>query len=186
MQVSIVVAAAENDVIGDRGDIPWKLPDDQRHFKTLTLGHHIVMGRLTYQSIGRLLPGRTTIVISSRRGYGIAGAHVVASLDAALDAASRAGETEVLVVGGERIYALALPVATHIHLTRVHAEIPGDTRFPDREALARAGFTLREAEPHAADERHAHAFTFEHWEASGDVRGRAGGGTGALGSRLGR
>lgn len=164
MDVTILVAAAENGTIGAGGDIPWKLPDDQRRFKALTTGHHIVMGRLTHESIGRLLPGRTTIVVSRDPRYRVPGAHVASGLDAALDFARAAGETEVFVVGGERLYALALPVADRIHLTRVHATIPGDTHFPDARHLERAGFRLAETAHHDRDERHAHAFSFECWQ----------------------
>jgi len=159
-----VVAAAENGTIGAAGDIPWRLPDDQRRFKSLTLGHCIVMGRRTHESIGRLLPGRTTIVVSRDPALAIEGAHVASSLEAALDFARSRGETEVFVVGGERVYAEALPIADRIHLTRVHADIPGDTVFPDPAALARSGYRLAESEIHGADARHAHAFTFERWE----------------------
>lgn len=168
MKVSIVVAAAENGTIGAGGGIPWKLPDDQRHFRLLTTGHHIVMGRRTHESIGRLLPGRTTIVVSRNPDYRVPGAHTADGLDAALAIARGAGESEVFVVGGERLYALALPVAERIHLTRVHATFEGDSRFPMADSLDRAGFVLEDAEPHARDARHAHDFTFERWRRRGD------------------
>lgn len=168
MKVSIVVAAAQNGTIGADGDIPWKLPDDQRHFKRLTTGHHVVMGRRTHESIGRLLPGRTTIVVSRDRHYRVPGAHTAAGLDEAFEIARAAGESEVFVVGGERLYALALPVAERIHLTRVHAAVDGDTRFPLADELDRAGFVLVESDHHARDARHAHDFTFELWRRRGD------------------
>jgi dihydrofolate reductase len=164
VDISIIVAAAENGTIGDAGGIPWRLPDDQKHFKALTLGHCIVMGRLTHESIGRLLPGRTTIVVSRDPSLRITGAHVAPSVAAAIERARASGESELFVVGGERIYAEALPLADRIHLTRVHAEVPGDTRFPDEAALARAGFRLIDERPHPADARHAHAFTLQRWE----------------------
>lgn len=163
MEITIVVAAAENDVIGAGGGIPWRLPDDQRRFKSLTLGHHIVMGRRTHESIGRLLPGRTTIVVSRDPALRIEGAHVAPDLATAVTFARDAGETELFVVGGERVYAEALPVADRIELTRVHAHVSGDTRFPSVDALEHAGFRLGDAHRHPADDRHAHAFTFERW-----------------------
>jgi len=167
MQIAILVAAAENGVIGADGGIPWRLPDDQKHFKALTLGHSLVMGRRTYESIGRLLPDRTTIVVSGDRALAIDGAHVVGSLEEAFALARRAGETDLFVVGGERVYRDALPFANRIHLTRVHTDIGGDTRFPGADELERAGFRLVEQRPHPRDARHDHAFTFEQW-ARGD------------------
>ncbi len=167
MRVSIVVAAAENGTIGADGGIPWKLPDDQRHFKALTTGHHIVMGRRTHESIGRLLPDRTTIIVSRDPDYRVPGAHTAHGLEAALEVARDAGESEVFVVGGERLYALALPFADRIHLTRVHARIVGDTRFPVADELDRAGFMLESAEPRSRDARHDHDFTFELWRRRG-------------------
>ena len=162
MEISIVVAAAENDVIGVDGDIPWKLPDDQKRFKALTLGHPIIMGRLTHESIGRLLPGRETIILSSRADYRVEGARVVASLPAALEAAETIDDC-ALIVGGERVYQLALPMSHCIELTRVHTEVEGDTRFPSAERLTALGFRCEGQDFHPADDRHAHAFTFERW-----------------------
>lgn len=163
MQVTIVVAAAENGTIGADGGIPWRLPEDQRRFKALTTGHHIVMGRRTHESIGRLLPNRTTIVVSRDPDYTVPGALTATGLDAALEIARGANESEAFVVGGQRLYTLALALADRIELTRVHAAIPGDTRFPGPAELERAGFVLDETDPHAGDDRHAHDFTFERW-----------------------
>ena len=161
MEISIVVAAAENDVIGADQDIPWKLPDDQRRFKALTLGHPIIMGRLTHESIGRLLPGRQTIILSTEVQYHVDGATVVSSWTAALEAAAH--DDSVFVVGGERIYQLALPESQQIYLTRVHAKIAGDTRFPSPAELEKVGFRCRETEHHPSDEKHSYAFSFERW-----------------------
>jgi dihydrofolate reductase len=168
VEITLVVAAAENGTIGAGGGIPWRLPEDQKRFKALTLGHCIVMGRRTYESIGRLLPGRTTIVVSRDPAFTVVGGHVARSLDDALDHARSAGETEVFVVGGERIYVEALARADRIHLTRIHAEIPGDTVFPSAAELARTGYRLVAEEPHTADLRHAHPFTFQRWERARD------------------
>ncbi|MDG2051385.1 MAG: dihydrofolate reductase [Myxococcota bacterium] len=162
MDISIIVAAAENDVIGVDGDIPWRLPDDQKRFKALTWGHPIVMGRLTHESIGRLLPGRQTIILSNQANYQVEGALVVSSFDSALEEAGRIDDC-ALIVGGERVYQLALPYSQRIELTRVHTEIEGDTRFPGPERLKALGFQCIDQSFHPADERHAHPFTFERW-----------------------
>ena len=126
--VAIVVGMAENRVIGRDGDLPWRLPADMARFRSLTMGKPIVMGRRTHESIGRALDGRRNIVVSRRPGYRSPGCTVVASLEAAFEAAS--GAAEAAVIGGAGIYEHALPFATRIHLTLVHASIEGDVRFP--------------------------------------------------------
>lgn len=151
--VSLVVAVARNGVIGCDNDLPWRLPDDLKHFKAITLGKPVVMGRRTYESIGRPLPGRENRVVSRRPGFEAPGCRVFASLEEAL-----AGpEPEVMVIGGGQIYAAALPLAQRLYLTEVDAEVDGDARFPEIDPGA-----WREVsrEMHAADERHAHAFGF--------------------------
>lgn len=156
MILSILVAVAENGVIGREGRLPWRLPDDLRRFKRLTTGHTIVMGRRTYESIGRALPGRLSIVLSRDPDFTTpAGVEVVGSLDAALDAC--AGEDEVFVIGGESLFREALPRADRVYLTRVHAEPAGDVLFPNFDETA---WDRVEIEEHAADEHHVHPFTF--------------------------
>lgn len=167
MRISIIVAAAENGVIGREGDIPWRLPDDQKHFKQLTVGHCIVMGRGTHESIGRLLPGRTTIVVSRNPDYRVEGALVAASLDEAIRLAAERGDEELFVVGGASLYRDALPIAHGLHLTRVHAEVEGDVHFPDPSAKQLGGWKLVSEHAHAQDERHDHAFTIQFWERPG-------------------
>jgi dihydrofolate reductase len=167
MRISIIVALSKNGVIGADGGIPWRLPDDQRHFKKLTTGHCILMGRATHESIGRLLPDRHTIVISRNPDLQVAGADVAASFEAAVELARARGESEAFVVGGADIYALALPLADDLHLTRVATAVSGDIRFPlagdDLAVELDAHWKLSNEEQHAADERHAHAFTIQHW-----------------------
>lgn len=126
--ISLIVAAAENDVIGRDGALPWRLSDDLRRFKTLTMGKPLIMGRRTRESIGRPLPGRQNIVITRNPGYRAEGSDVVCSLDAALAAAGDA--PEVMVIGGAEIYRQFLPLAGRIYLTRVHTVIAGDTFLP--------------------------------------------------------
>ncbi|HLS82291.1 MAG TPA: dihydrofolate reductase [Steroidobacter sp.] len=154
----IVVAASENDVIGAGGRLPWRLPDDLRRFKALTMGKPVVMGRKTFESIGRALPGRDNIVIS-RRGFSAPGAAVVDSIEAALQRAQPS--PEIMLIGGAQIYRQALAQADIVHMTRVHATIEGDALFPP---LAPGEWRLTSSERRPADERHAHAFTFQKFE----------------------
>jgi dihydrofolate reductase len=126
--VSLLVAVARNRVIGRDNGLPWHLPDDLKRFKTLTLGHAVVMGRRTYESIGRPLPGRENIVVTRQAGYAAPGCRVAHSLEAALSAA--AGAKRVFVIGGADIFALALPLATRLDMTEIDADIEGDVAFP--------------------------------------------------------
>lgn len=126
--ISIIVAASTNNVIGVQGALPWRLSDDLKRFKRLTMGKPVVMGRLTWESIGRPLPGRQNIIITRRSGYAAAGCDVVTSPAAALEMAGDA--KEIMIIGGSEIYALFLPKAGRLHLTRVHADIAGDAFFP--------------------------------------------------------
>ncbi len=131
MTVTRVAAVARNGVIGADGGIPWHLPDDQRRFKELTVGHVLVMGRLTYESIGRPLPGRTTVVVTRTAGWSAAddGVLVAPGVAEALALAATVDD-EVFVVGGSRVYEEALPLADRLELTWVDAEPEGDARFP--------------------------------------------------------
>jgi dihydrofolate reductase len=127
-RISLIVAMAKNRVIGANNRIPWHLPDDLKMFKRLTMGHHIVMGRKTYESIGRLLPGRTTVIVTRQRGYAVTGAIVAHSLHDAINAAAR--DDEIFVIGGAELFREALPIADRIHLSVVDAEPDGDTWMP--------------------------------------------------------
>jgi len=129
-KIYLVVAVASNGVIGRDGLLPWHLPEDLKHFKRLTLGHPVIMGRKTWESLGgRALPGRDNIVVSAREGYEAAGASVASSLEAAL--ALCLGEPVAFVIGGSRLFAEALPLAAGLVLTEIQRHFPGDTRFPD-------------------------------------------------------
>jgi dihydrofolate reductase len=128
----LVAAVAANGVIGRDGKLPWHLPEDLKRFKALTMGHHIVMGRRTYESIGRLLPGRTSVIVTRDRNYAVPGAIMASSVE---DAVSKcAGDDEVFVIGGAQIYQAALPSADRLYLTRVEAQLRGDTYFPAWDA----------------------------------------------------
>ena len=155
MRVAIVVAVAENGVIGAGNQLPWRLPDDLKRFKALTLGKPVVMGRKTHESIGRPLPGRANIVISRRSDLQLPGCTVVNSFPAALAAAGDA--PELAVIGGAEIYAQALSSTDIVHLTRVHTTMPGDAWFP---ALDPGEWREQLIERHPTDERHALAFSF--------------------------
>ena len=144
---------ARNRVIGRDNALPWRLPADLAYFKRVTMGHPVIMGRRTYESIGKPLPGRLNIVVSRNPQFRAPGCTVAGSLDEAWAVAGAA--EEVCVIGGTSLFAEALPVADRIHLTEVGAEVPGDTWFPEFD---RGDWTEREVERHGRDERHAHPF----------------------------
>jgi dihydrofolate reductase len=125
----LIAAVAKNGVIGAHGKLPWHLPEDLTHFKKLTLGHPILMGRRTWESLGKPLPGRENIVISRKPGFGAPGASVASSLEAAI--ALCAGEPVAFVIGGAELYAAALPLADGLVLTEIDRDYEGDTRFPE-------------------------------------------------------
>ena len=129
MGISIIVAASANDVIGVNGELPWHLAEDLRRFKAVTMGKPMIMGRATFDSIGRALPGRRSIVLTRQADFAADDCDVVPTIDAALDAAGDVDE--VMIIGGGEIYRQFLPLADRIYMTRVQAEIDGDTRFPE-------------------------------------------------------
>jgi len=128
MEISLVVAMGENRVTGAANGLPWRLPADLKHFKRVTMGHPIVMGRRTWEAIGRPLPGRTNIVVTRRADFEAPGAVVVDSLEAAKASAGDAGE--LMIIGGAEIFEQALGEARRIYLTEIHAAFDGDTYFP--------------------------------------------------------
>jgi dihydrofolate reductase len=157
--VSLLVAMAQNRVIGANGTIPWHLPDELKLFKKLTMGHHMIMGRRTWESIGKPLPGRTSVVVTRQKGYRAPGAIIAHSLDEAIAAAG--GDPEIFVIGGSEIFAEALPRADRLYLTTVEAAPEGDTYMP--------GFPPEEwravsTQSHGADDRHPHAYTHAVYE----------------------
>ncbi|WP_267425084.1 dihydrofolate reductase [Methylobacterium sp. GC_Met_2] len=156
--VSLVAAVARNGVIGRDNGLAWHLSSDLKRFKALTMGKPMLMGRRTWDSIGRPLPGRRTLVLTRDRAFRAEGVEVVHDWEAALAAASG---SELMVVGGAEIYALALPQADRLHLTEVAAEPEGDVRFP---AFDRAWFREMLREAHPAGPRDEHAFAFVDWE----------------------
>lgn len=162
----LIAAASENNIIGKDGGLPWRLPDDLKHFKRETIGRPVVMGRKTFDELFREpLKGRPNIVVS-RSMPPTDGVIVARSLDEAVElakpllAADPAIPDHICIIGGGEIYRQSLPLATRITLTRVHAEVEGDTTFPDFD---RTEWRLDRSEHHSADDRHAHAFTIEWW-----------------------
>ena len=161
MLISIIVAAAENGVIGSDGGLPWRIPSDLKRFRAMTMGKPVVMGRKTFLSLPKALDGRDNIVVTRDRDLHAPGAMIAPDLSAALElACARAGQRgvdEIMVIGGGEIYQLALPLADRLYLTVVGAEVEGDTLFP---SLGEAAWVLEEEEHHPADERHSYPFTF--------------------------
>ncbi len=165
MKLSLLVAVSENNVIGRDGDLPWHLSADLRRFKRVTMGHVMLMGRKTWESIGRPLPGRTSIVISRQTDYdtGFDAVPVATNLDEALAQARRVARenTEVFIIGGARIYDMMFPRVERLLLTRVHAEVAGDVFFP---AVSWDEWRLVEEESHLADEKNDFAHTYQVFE----------------------
>ena len=155
--MEIVAAITDNFVIGHGGDMPWHLPADLAHFKSLTSGHAVVMGRRTWESIGEALPDRHNIVISRQEAYEATGAIVVHSL---AEAIQKSGSTRCFVIGGGEIYATAMEEAIGLHLTRIHTTLEGDTVFPK---FKESKWVLEESIAHPADERNKYPMTFEQW-----------------------
>ncbi len=159
MKINIIAARSENNVIGFKGRIPWKVPSDLQYFKDITLGHYIIMGRKTFDSINKKpLPERTNIVISKNLKYEIPeGVILTSSLEKALKIAEIAGEKNVFIVGGQQIYNLAIPLADKIYITEIDCKINGDTFFPEFD-----GKEWQEigSDSHSSDEKNEYNFTF--------------------------
>ena len=155
MSLALIVAIGENNELGKGGRMPWHLPADLKHFKTLTLGKPIIMGRKTFEAIGKPLPGRRNIVVTRNPGFRAVGCEIASSLADALVLA--AGTPEIMVIGGAEIYREALPRAQRIYLTRVHAQFDADTFFPKLDPV---DWRETSREDHTADERNPFARTF--------------------------
>ncbi|OKL40170.1 dihydrofolate reductase [Pontibacter flavimaris] len=155
--IAIVVAAAENNVIGKDNDLIWYLPADLKHFKRLTMGHPMVMGRKTYEAIGKPLPGRTSIVITSQQDYKAEGCIVVHSLEEALTKGREMDAEQVSIIGGATIYQQALPLTDKVYFTRVHHTFEGDAYFPE---LPQKEWQVVEQQFHEPDEKNKYSYTF--------------------------
>ncbi|CAM3808058.1 dihydrofolate reductase [Mucilaginibacter galii] len=154
MNINIVVAIAANNAIGKNNKLLWHLPKDLKHFKQLTTGHTVIMGRKTFDSVGKPLPNRRNIVVT-RQNIQIEGCEVVNSLNAALELAK--GEAEVDIVGGAEIYRQAMPITNFIYLTIVHQDFEADTFFPE---IDKNQWQELDREDHQTDEKHAFPFSF--------------------------
>ena len=163
MIVSIIAAVARGGVIGRGGQLPWHLPADLRRFRKLTTGHHILMGRKTYESLGRPLPDRTNVVITRQANFQAPVISVARSLDEALELARQAGETEAFVIGGAEIFRLALPFADRLYLTQIDAEVTGDTCFPDYD---RSHWRLVERIDYPPDEKNPTPMCFLRYDST--------------------
>lgn len=161
MDLAIIVAQSNNRVIGVNNDLPWRLPKDLQYFKKVTLGKPIIMGRKTYESIGKPLPGRTNVVITSNLDYKLEGAEVVHSLEQAIDlareVAKASNQSEIMVIGGAQIYQQALPQAKKLYITEVDAQIEGDAHFP---AVEYELYREIERETHSSDESNPYDYSF--------------------------
>ena len=152
-RISLIVAMARNRVIGADNKIPWHLPNELKLFKSLTMGHHIIMGRKTYESIGRLLPGRTTVIVTRQKAYAVPGAVVAHSIEDAIAACK--GDDECFVIGGADLFRETLRVADRLYLTTVDAEPEGDVFMPQFDS---AEWKESSAQAFEADEKHAFAY----------------------------
>jgi dihydrofolate reductase len=157
MKLSIIVAVAENNVIGKDNQLIWHLPADLKHFKVLTMGHPMIMGRKTFESIGNPLPGRVSIIISRQPAYRVSNCVVTHSLEQAVSEANQLGSQEAFVIGGAEIYRQAIPITDKIYLTEVHHCFIGDTFFPE---MLPSVWREVKRETFPADEKNAYAFDF--------------------------
>ena len=155
MKCSIIVAMSENRVIGRDNHLPWRLPADLKRLKSLTMGHHLLLGRKTFESIGRPLPGRKMVVITRQSDFSSPGVLVAHSLGGALDLCQ--GDDEVFIGGGAGIYQEALALADRIYLTVLHQEVDGDTLFP---AYDSSDWLIIEKEDHGPDQKNPYDYTF--------------------------
>ena len=168
MTISIIAALASNNVIGRGNELPWHLSADLKRFKALTMGHHLIMGRKTFESIGRPLPGRTTIVVTRRSDFAAPNVVVAPSLDAALDLAR--GDGEIFIAGGADIYEQMIHRADRMVLTRVHADVEGDALFPDFDDVTE--WSLVDSEHHEPDEKNPLPYSFLMYERVAPARNR--------------
>ncbi len=157
VKLALVVAVAENGVIGKDNALPWRLPKDLKYFKETTMGHPIIMGRLTYDSIGRPLPGRKNIVITRQPDWAAEGTFTAHSIDAALEKANDSVNSWAMLIGGANLYQQALPLCQRLYLTEVHAAVEGDAYFPD---FNRGQWVETSRERHEADASNPYPYSF--------------------------
>ena len=165
MKVSLIAALSTNNVIGRNNQVPWRQSADMKRYKALTMGHHLLTGRKTWESMGRPLPGRTTVVITRDPNYRAEGVIVVGSLEEAVRLAREAGDDEAFINGGAQVYAQSMHLADRMYLTRVHAEVEGDAFFPDFDDVSE--WHLVDSEHFEADEKNQYPYSFLLYERAG-------------------
>jgi dihydrofolate reductase len=163
MTISIIVAVSQNNVIGKENKLPWHLPADLKYFRKITLGHHIIMGRTTFETIGRELPGRTNVIVTRQEYYAAEGCVVAGDLRSAIDYCRDQGETECFIIGGGDIIRQALVWADKIYMTRIFHQFEGDTFFPD---LNEDDWKLLSEERHMPDEKNHYSFAFRVYQSN--------------------
>ena len=161
MVISHLVAASENNVIGNKNQIPWHLPNDLKFFKNKSWGMPVIMGRNTYESLDKPLPGRINIVLTTNKNWHREDVTVAHNMDDAIDKACASDCNEIFIIGGGEIFNQSLDIVSRIYLTRVHTTIEGDTFYPSPD---KDKWVLISEDPHPADEKHAFAYTFQLWE----------------------
>lgn len=161
MVISHLVAASENNVIGVKNQIPWHLPNDFKFFKNKSWGMPVIMGRNTYESLEKPLPGRINIVLTSKNDWQREGVTIAHNMDQAIDMACQSDCNEIFIIGGGEIFAQSMDIVTRIYLTLVHVTLDGDTFYP---SFDKSKWQLISEDPHPADEKHNFAYTFQLWE----------------------
>lgn len=159
--LSIIVAASENNVIGINNHLPWHLPVDMKYFKDTTMGKPIVMGRKSFEELGKVLPGRPNIMITRQENYSAPNLYIVPSLEAGIEKAKTFGTEEIFITGGGEIFKIAIKIVDRLYLTRVHATVEGDTYFPEFDERE---WDLVKNDRHEIDEKHKYALTFQVWD----------------------
>lgn len=161
MVLSAITAVSLNNVIGKQNALPWHMPADMRFFKITTMGHAVIMGRKTYQSFKKALPGRTNFVITRQKDYTLPDAFVVHSLSEAIHKAAEAEKGEIFILGGAEVYRESLPLLDRIYLTRIYAEVEGDAFFPPPDP---DHWKMVSEDAHEPDEKNRYAYSFQVWE----------------------
>jgi dihydrofolate reductase len=159
--ISHLVAASENDVIGKDNTIPWHLPNDFKYFKNLTWAMPVIMGRKTFESMGKVLPGRFNIVITKQPDWKQEGVITAQSIDEAIEKAKETDCKEAFIIGGGEVFKQSMNITDKIYLTRVHTKIDGDVLYPE---LDTATWKMTTEDPHETDEKHKYSYTFQTWE----------------------
>jgi dihydrofolate reductase len=161
MTISHLVAASENNVIGKNNELPWNLPNDFKFFKNKTWGMPVIMGRKTFESLGRSLPGRFNFIVTTNSDYKADNATITNSIEEAVEKAKETDCKEIFIIGGGNVFKQSMNLVNRIYLTRVHTTVDGDAFYP---AIDEATWKLTSADKHFADEKHAFDYTFQTWD----------------------